>query len=261
MGFGQTGRVQRGSLLRHELGTPADWHGAVSDARGSVCSGRLHQPTLEPAPEPRAASDLERRTVVACPPAGATDADPFVQPVDRPAARTARLARVCAVVPSASRTGCADAQRVSCACRGNGFPSHQRPTAVALDRAGGRLVPGGGTHRRDGLAGVVRRIQKKETPSYRVNRCVGWNTLRWKIAIGLAFVASRTFANAAGGHRLANGNSRLLRATTKLCSGCCPWSACQLNGCSSRCALGSSRHSRIRKINWAWVRYSSTACG
>src|SRR5271169_6549353 len=69
-GFGETCRVQRGSLLRHELGTPADWHGAISNARGSVCSGRLHQPTLEPAPEPRAASNLERRTVMACPPAG-----------------------------------------------------------------------------------------------------------------------------------------------------------------------------------------------
>jgi hypothetical protein len=51
--FRQTGRVQRGSLLRHELGTSADWHVAISDGVSTCWRS--------------------------CP----------VQPVDRPAARTA----------------------------------------------------------------------------------------------------------------------------------------------------------------------------
>ena len=60
-----------------------------------------------------------------------------------------------------------------------------------------------------------------------------------------------TFANAAGERRLASGNSRLLRASTKRSSGCFRWPACPLNGCSSRCAPGSNRPSRMRKTNWA----------
>ena len=80
---------------------------------------------------------------------------------------------------SASRTGCAHAQRVSCAGRSKRFQSHQRPTAVALDRTGCRLVPCGGTHRRDGFAGVVRRLQKKETQSYTAHHAaLGGRTLK-----------------------------------------------------------------------------------
>ena len=81
-------------------------------------------------------------------------------------------------------------------------------------------------------------------PARKANRCAGWTMLRWKSATGLVSMASRTFAKAAGKHRPASGNLRLLRAGTKLCSVCCPWPACPLNGCSSRCALGSSRPNR-----------------
>jgi len=140
LGFRQTGRVQRGSLPVHELRISADRHGATFDSGGPICSGRLYQPTLESALKSRPASNAQCCTVVAATPASGADADPLLQPVGSPAARAALLARVCAALPSTSRTGCAHAQRVSCAGGSNRFQSDQRPVTVAFRRTSRRLV-------------------------------------------------------------------------------------------------------------------------
>jgi hypothetical protein len=162
-GFSPTGSVRRGSLLGHELRASADWHGAIFEPGGPVRSRRIHKPTLERAAASGAASEPERGTIVASPPAGGADASPLIQPVGGAVARTARLARVCALGPSASRAGCAHAQRISLTRRSNRPASDQRHVALALDRTGGGLVPCRSSHRRDRFAGVVRWLQKKET--------------------------------------------------------------------------------------------------
>src|ERR1035441_78565 len=118
--FSQTGRVSMSSLLGHELAASADWHRPALDTLGSVCSRRFHQRTLEPAPQARSASEPQRSAVVAAPFIGCPNAIAFVQPVGGSAARTARLARICAAGPPTSRARDGHAERVSLAC-GSGW--------------------------------------------------------------------------------------------------------------------------------------------
>jgi hypothetical protein len=175
----QTGRIPSGSLQPHEISAAPDRLGAIVDAPGSVYSRRLHQRTLAQAAAPGTASDLERGADVATAPADGAHAHPFFQPVGGPFTRAARLAPVRSVGPSAWRTGCAHAPRISRASGGERSARHQRYHPVALDRTGGRLVPCRGPHRRHGLAGGLLRLQKKDTGRYTAGHAaLGGRTLK-----------------------------------------------------------------------------------
>ena len=167
------------SLLGHELAASADWHRPALDTLGPICSRRFHQRTLEPAPQARSASEPQRSAVVAAPFIGCPNAIAFVQPVGGSAARTTQLARICAAGPPALRARGAHAQRVPLACGSGRSASDQRLAAAAPDRAGSRLVPHGGTYRRDGPAGRLLWFQKKETQRYTAHRAaLGGRTLK-----------------------------------------------------------------------------------
>lgn len=89
------------------------------------------------------------------------------------------MARVRTAAASASRTRCTHAQRVSLTRGRQRSASDQRRLALALDRTGGGLVPGGGAHRRDGFAGLLLRLQKKATQRYTAHRAaLGGRTLK-----------------------------------------------------------------------------------
>jgi hypothetical protein len=168
-----------GSLLGHELSSSSDRQRPVADTPESVYSRRFHQRPLERTPGPRSASELQCSAVVATPLVGGPDPSAFVQPVGGSPARTARMARICTAIPSASGPGCAHAQRISLTGGSQRLAVNQRCLAIAFDRAGGGMVPHRSAHRRDRLAGGLRGIQKKDTQTYTAHRAaLGGRTLK-----------------------------------------------------------------------------------
>lgn len=120
---------------------------------------------------------FERAAVVAHAPAAAVDFDAFTQSGRRPVARTGRLASVLPVARTLAWG--ADAARVSEANRGQ-RPAPDQPTlAGAVSPPSRCATVHGRADGRDGFAGGLQRLQKKDTGAYTaVHAALGGRTLK-----------------------------------------------------------------------------------
>ena len=78
---------------------------------------------------------------------------------------------------------------------------------------------------------------------------------------GLASAQNRNCAPVVGKRHTARDNLRIGPSSLKRCwaNGRRPVGG--RNTCCSKCGRGLNRHNPLRRTNWAWATYSSTACG